>query len=277
MEQYIRALQTDRKFLLYNILVGIILLIAFLGPYVIPFDPFEANMKEPLLEPSLHHWLGTDKLGRDTFNRIIYGAQYSLSGALILVAIVFVVGSLLGIIAGFYGGKIDAVIMRISDIMISFPGMILAIAVAGIMGGSLINAVLAVAIVTWTKYARLVRSLVLQVKKKDFVDAAMVNGGKKWTIIWRHIAPNVISIAVVTAVADIGSLLMELAGLSFLGFGTQAPTPEWGVMLNEGRQFIQTSPWLMLFPGLAIFITVVMFNLWGDALRDVLDPKYDNH
>nr|WP_301961825.1 ABC transporter permease [uncultured Phascolarctobacterium sp.] len=210
------------------------------------------------------------------FSRILYGARYSLSGVLLLVAVIFFVGTSLGIISGYYGGKVDAVIMRISDMMISFPGMILAIAIAGILGGSLVNAVIALTVVSWTKYARLARSMVLKIKKRDFVEAAIVNGGKPAHILWQHIVPNILPLMVITAAADIGAMMMELAGLSFLGFGSQPPAPEWGLMLNEGRQQLQTAPWLMIFPGLAIFVTVVIFNLWGDSLRDVLDPRQED-
>ena len=194
---------------------------------------------------------------------------------LLLVTIIFAVGTTLGVLAGYYGGKVDIVIMRISDMMISFPGMILAIAVAGILGGSLINAIIALTIVTWTKYSRLARSMVLKIKKRDFVETAIVNGGTSTHILWKHILPNILPLMVITAASDIGAMMMELAGLSFLGFGSQPPAPEWGLMLNEGRQQLQTAPWLMIFPGLAIFVTVVIFNLWGDALRDVLDPRQE--
>lgn len=276
MEKYIIGLKTNRTFAILNGLVVLILLIALCAPLLAPYDPVEASMANSLLEPSSEHIFGTDKLGRDNFSRILYGAQYSLGGVLVLVAGVFFFGTAMGIVAGYFGGKVDSVIMRISDIMISFPGMILAIAVAGIMGGSLVNSILAVGIVSWTKYARLARSLVLQVKKRDFVEAAIVNGGKHFHILKDHITPNIISVAVITAATDIGSLMMELAGLSFLGFGAQAPAPEWGLMLNEGRQFLQTAPWLMIYPGLAIFLTVIVFNLWGDSLRDVLDPRQED-
>ena len=206
----------------------------------------------------------------------MYGASYSLSSVLLLVAVIFAVGTSLGVLAGYFGGKVDTVIMRISDMMISFPGMILAIAIAGILGGSLINAIIALTIVTWTKYARLARSMVLKIKKRDFVEAAVVNGGKPTHILWKHIVPNILPLMIITAASDIGAMMMELAGLSFLGFGSQPPTPEWGLMLNEGRQQLQTAPWLMFFPGLAIFLTVVVFNLWGDSLRDVLDPRQED-
>lgn len=273
MKILLKGFKENRQFRYLSLLVMLIILITILAPYIVPYDPLEANLKASLLAPNGQHWLGTDKLGRDLFSRIICAAQYTLTGVFALVTIVFFFGSGAGLIAGFYGGKIDTFIMRIADIMISFPGMILAIAVAGIMGGSLINAVLAVAAVTWTKYARLVRSVVLQVKHQDYIAAARINGGTSFHILWHHVLPNALPIAIVTAVTDIGSLMMELAGLSFLGFGVQAPAPEWGLMLDEGRQFIQTAPWLMIFPGFAIFITVIIFNLWGDSVRDVVDPR----
>lgn len=275
METLVNGFKHNRAFAITSILVLALLLIAVAAPVLAPYDPTQATMKDAFLEPGLQHLFGTDKLGRDCFSRVLYGARASLSGVLFLVASVFIVGTTMGVLSGYFGGKVDMVIMRISDMMISFPGMILAIAVAGIMGGSLVNAVIALTIVSWTKYARLARSLVMKIKRRDFVDAAIVNGGSPSHILWVHILPNILPMMVVTAAADIGALMMELAGLSFLGFGSQPPAPEWGLMLNEGRQQLQTAPWLMIFPGLAIFVTVVIFNLWGDNLRDVLDPRND--
>lgn len=275
METIINGFKTNRAFAVTSVLVLCLLLIAIAAPVIAPYDPTHAAMKDAFLEPGAQHLFGTDKLGRDCFSRVLYGARASLTGVLVLVASVFVVGTTMGVVSGYFGGKVDMVIMRISDMMISFPGMILAIAIAGIMGGSLVNAVFALTIVSWTKYARLARSMVLKVKRRDFVEAAIVNGGTSSHILWAHILPNILPMMVITAAADIGALMMELAGLSFLGFGSQPPAPEWGLMLNEGRQQLQTAPWLMFFPGLAIFVTVVVFNLWGDNLRDVLDPRGD--
>lgn len=275
METIINGFKTNRAFAVTSVLVLCLLLISIAAPVIAPYDPTHAAMKDAFLEPGAQHLFGTDKLGRDCFSRVLYGARASLTGVLVLVASVFVVGTTMGVVSGYFGGKVDMVIMRISDMMISFPGMILAIAIAGIMGGSLVNAVFALTIVSWTKYARLSRSMVLKVKRRDFVEAAIVNGGTSPHILWVHILPNILPMMVITAAADIGALMMELAGLSFLGFGSQPPAPEWGLMLNEGRQQLQTAPWLMFFPGLAIFVTVVVFNLWGDNLRDVLDPRGD--
>lgn len=275
MQILINGLKTNRAFAVLSFFVLLLIAVALAAPLIAPYDPLEAVMQNAYLPPSAEHLFGTDKLGRDNFSRILYGASYSLSSVLLLVTIIFAVGTTLGVLAGYYGGKVDIVIMRISDMMISFPGMILAIAVAGILGGSLINAIIALTIVTWTKYARLARSMVLKIKKRDFVEAAIVNGGTSTYILWKHILPNILPLMVITAASDIGAMMMELAGLSFLGFGSQPPAPEWGLMLNEGRQQLQTAPWLMIFPGLAIFVTVVIFNLWGDALRDVLDPRQE--
>lgn len=275
MENLIKGFKENKAFRLSSILVFLLLAITVLTPFIAPYDPLDAIMREANSAPSAAHLFGTDKLGRDVLSRILYGASYSLTSVLGLVAVIFVVGTTLGVIAGYFGGAVDVVIMRIADMMISFPGVILAIAIAGILGGSLINAMIAMLCVTWTKYARLARSMVLKIKKRDFVDAAVVSGGSALHILWVHILPNILPLMIITAAADIGAMMMELAGLSFLGFGSQPPAPEWGLMLNEGRQQLQTAPWLMFFPGLAIFITVVVFNLWGDSLRDVLDPRQD--
>ena len=188
---------------------------------------------------------------------------------------VAIVGSTVGILSGYFGGKVERVLMRFADMMLAFPGVVLAIAIAGILGGSVINTILALLAVAWAKYARLVRSLVVKIRNRDFILAAEVNGTRTRDILWRHILPNVLPMVVITGAMDIGTMMMEIAGLSFLGFGAQPPTPEWGLMLNEGRQYIQTAPWLMVYPGAAIFLVVTVFNLWGDSLRDVLDPRQD--
>ena len=226
MENLVNALKTNRAFAFASALVLLLILLALAAPLIAPYDPLTAEMKNAYLPSSGEHLFGTDKLGRDCFSRILYGASYSLSSVLLLVAVIFAVGTSLGVAAGYFGGKTDTVIMRISDMMISFPGMILAIAIAGILGGSLIYAIIALTIVSWTKYARLARSMVLKIKKRDFVEAAVVNGGKPLHILSRHIVPNILPLMVITAASDIGAMMMELAGLSFLGFGSQPPAPE---------------------------------------------------
>jgi len=190
-----------------------------------------------------------------------------------IVALIFAAGLILGTLAGYFGGAVDVIIMRISDMMLAFPGLVLALAVAGIMGASVRNAILAIALVGWPRYARLARSLVLKIRHRDYVDAAIVTGSKTLYMLIRYMLPNALPTLVITAATDIGGMMLELAALSFLGFGAVPPTPEWGLMLNEGRAYMQSAPWLMVFPGLAIFITVVVFNMLGDSLRDILDPK----
>lgn len=170
------------------------------------------------------------------------------------------------------GGIVDAVIMRIADMMISFPGLVLAIAIAGLLGPNMVNAVVAISAVSWTKYARLSRSLVLKIKNELYLEAAMVSGTKTFKMLRRHVIPNMITTMLITAATDIGTMMLEIASLSFLGFGAQAPTPEWGLMLNEGRTYIASAPWLMIYPGLAIVIVVVVFNMLADSVRDILDP-----
>ncbi len=273
MQKVTYFIKKNKQFTFFLLLVIILILAAIFAPVIAPQDPYVSNLKNALQAPSSEHWFGTDKLGRDIFSRVIYASRISLSSTLVLVAIIFVVGTILGTLAGYFGGWVDAVIMRISDMMISFPGMVLAIAVAGIMGASIKNAVIAIAIVSWSKYARLARSLVMKIRHEDYVYAAIVGGSKTGYIIRRYMLPNVIPTLVITAATDIGGMMLELAGLSFLGFGAAAPAAEWGLMLNEGRTYMQNAPWMMIYPGLAIFIVVVIFNLLGDSLRDVLDVR----
>ena len=269
----IETFKRNKLFAIYSAAVVLILLVAIFAPYLAPQDPFDGNMRNVLQPPSAEHLLGTDKLGRDTLSRIIAGTQVSLFMTICLVILLAIVGSLVGITSGYFGGKVEMILMRIADMMLAFPGVVLAIAIAGILGGSVVNTILALLVVGWAKYARLVRSLVIKLRNNDFIIAAQVNGTKTINILWRHILPNILPMVVITGAMDIGTMMMEIAGLSFLGFGAQPPTPEWGLMLNEGRQYIQTAPWLMIYPGMAIFIVVATFNLWGDSLRDVLDPR----
>ena len=267
-------MKKNKSFCLFALLALLIILTAIFAPVVTGgVSPTDSVLKDALQAPSARHIFGTDKLGRDIFTRVIYGARTSLTASFAVVLIIFALGTVLGVLAGYFGGWVDAVIMRIADMMVSFPGMVFAMAIAGILGASVRNAVIAVSLVSWTKYARLARSLVLKIRNRDYVAAAVVTGSKTPYILTKYMIPNVIPTLVITAATDIGGMMLELAGLSFLGFGAKAPTPEWGLMLNEGRQFIQSAPWMMLYPGAAIFVVVVVFNLLGDALRDILDPR----
>ena len=274
MEKKKNKFLSNKVFVIFGILAILICLVAVFAPQICgDVDPTAGDLTQAIEAPNAEHPFGTDKMGRDIFARVIYGARSSLSGTLILVAVILVLGTFLGIISGYFGGWVDAVIMRIADMMIAFPGLVLAIAVAGILGPSMRNAVIAIALVSWPKYARLARSLVMKIRHTDFVAAAMVTGSRTGYMLRQYMLPNTITTLVITAATDIGPMMMELAALSFLGFGAQPPTPEWGKMLNDGRTLIQTAPWTMIYPGLAIFITVVVFNMLGDSLRDILDPK----
>lgn len=262
-----------KQFTIFSILALAIIGVAVFAPWIAPKDPLDPIMTDSLRAPGASYAWGADKMGRDVLSRVIYGTRASLSMTLMLVMVVFAVGTFLGVLAGYFGGITDEIIMRIADMMISFPGMVLAIAIAGLLGPSMLNAVVAISAVTWTKYARLSRSLVLKIKNSVYIEAAKVTGTKTGRILLRYVLPNMIATMAVTAATDIGSMMLELAGLSFLGFGATAPTPEWGLMLNEGRAYIAKAPWLMIYPGLAIVIVVVVFNMLGDSLRDILDPR----
>lgn len=261
------------QFCFFTVLALAVILIAVFAPWIVPQDPFKAIMTESLKAPSARHLLGTDVLGRDLFSRIIYGARYSLFMTGSLVFIVFCLGTLLGVISGYFGGIVDTVIMRLGDMMISFPGLILAIAIAGLLGPNVINAIIAISAVTWVKYARLSRSMVLKVKEELYIEAAEVIGTNKINILRKYIVPNIFTLMLVTAVADIGAMMLEIAALSFLGFGAQPPIPEWGAMLNEGRTYMARAPWLMIYPGMAIVIVVIIFNMLGDNFRQIIDVK----
>lgn len=264
----------NRTFVVFSILALCIILTAVFAPIVTGgVDPLKGSLVDALLPPCKEHIFGTDKMGRDIFTRVIYGARASLTATFGVVALIFLVGTVMGVISGYFGGVIDAVIMRIADMMLAFPGLVLALAVAGIMGASIKNASIAIVVVSWTKYARLARSLVLKIRDRDYVSAAIVTGSKTPYMLLRYMLPNALPTLIITAATDIGSMMLELAAMSFLGFGAKPPAPEWGYMLNEGRACMQSAPWLMIFPGLAIFVVVVVFNMLGDSVRDILDPK----
>ena len=259
-------------------LVILVLLIvgALLAPYIIPYpeDLADATHTQIKLQaPSLEHLMGTDELGRDIFSRVVYGARVSLSAALAAVGLSLVIGIPLGAIAGSFGGWVDNLIMRITDVFLSVPPLLLAIAMVAVMGSSLNNAILAIALSWWPWYTRLIRGQAISVKERKFVQAAETIGTGRMKIIFKHIIPNCISPVIVQASMDIGGVILTVASLSFLGLGAQLPTPEWGLMISMGRRFFPDSWWYCIFPGLAIFVTVLCFNLLGDAIREILDPK----
>ena len=249
--------------------VAAIIFIALFADFIIPQDPYLQNLEGALASPNSENLLGTDRYGRDILSRVIVGSQTTLAAAFLLLITITTFGTIIGMIGGFFGGKTDTILMRTTDLFLAFPQMVFAIAAAGALGGGLLNAALALAAIGWTKYARLARSLVLTIREADFIIAAKISGATSAKIIFRHILPNIIGTILVTAALDIGTIIMELAGLSFLGLGAQPPTAEWGAMMNNGRVFLQTASWVILSPGIAIFITVASFNLLGDKLRDI--------
>ena len=254
-------------------LAVLVLLVAFFGEQLAPYDPLETDFAAKLSPPSKEHLFGTDNVGRDVLSRILCGAGNSFFLTFLMVAIVSVVGTAIGMISGFFGGILDTVIMRFTDVLLAFPDTVFAIAIVGMLGPGLLNTVLALALVWWTRYARMARGMASVIRTKDYIIEARFGGAKTMKIIFWYVLPNIIPQMVFMATLDIGGMMLSLAGLSFLGLASQPPTPEWGYMLYEGKSYLQTAPWIMLFAGLAIFITVIVFNLLGDSLRDILDPK----
>ncbi|HJD36784.1 MAG TPA: ABC transporter permease [Candidatus Blautia ornithocaccae] len=264
---------TKIKLAVYGALTLLLILVAVFAPYITPYDPYEQDLGNALLAPCREYLLGTDRYGRDMLSRVIMGARSSISSAVLLVVIITVAGSIVGILCGYCQGKLDSFLMRLSDIFLAFPGMVFAIAAASVMSGGIMNAVAALAFISWPKYARIARSQVLTIKNAPYISAARLAGSGTGKIILKHIVPNIAGPVIVTAVLDIGTMMMEIAGLSFLGLGATPPTAEWGSMMSNGRSMLQTSPWVILAPGCAIFLTVMVFNLLGDTVRDILDPR----
>jgi peptide/nickel transport system permease protein len=254
-------------------IVAAIVAVAVLAPYLMPNDPFRVILDQRLAPMSPAYPLGADQLGRCLLSRMILGARISLGTASLALLAIMTLSIPVGTIAGYYGGWVDNVLMRIVDLLLAFPGLILALVIAGMLGPSLTNVMLAVASVWWVGYARVIRGIVLSVKEKEYVLAARACGTSEFGIVARHIFPNVLSTLIVLATLDMGKIILSISGLSFLGLGAQPPTPEWGSMLNDGRSFMQLAPQLMIYPGLAIMLVVLAFNLLGDGLRDAFDPR----
>jgi len=258
------------------IVILLLVLVAIFAPLIIPYPSHisdAANMDAKFVAPSGEYWFGTDELGRDVFSRVLYGTRISIVTAIIAVALSLVIGVPLGAIAGTVGGAVDEVIMRVTDMFLSFPPLLLAIVLVSILGPSLQNAIIAIAIGWWPWYTRLVRGQAISLKERKFVQAAETIGTSRYKIIMRHIIPNTIAPVIVQASMDMGGVILTIASLSFLGLGAQAPMPEWGLMINNSRNYFPDVWWYSLFPGLAIFITVLVFNLLGDGVREILDPK----
>ena len=254
-------------------IVGAIVLAAIFAPLLAPADPLVQNLANAAQPPSLHHPFGTDKLGRDLFSRILYGAQISIRIGFVAVGLAITVGTAIGLVAGYFGGKLGAWLMAAMDLMLAFPPIILAIAITTILGPSITNVMIAVGIVYIPQYARLARSAVLGVKETEYIEAARALGALAPRILVRHVLPNILAPLLVQATLGIATAELEAAGLSYLGLGARPPAPEWGAMLNDARSYWLSAPWAIVFPGLAITLLVLGFNLLGDGLRDALDPK----
>ncbi|MGQ9626943.1 MAG: nickel transporter permease [Anaerolineae bacterium] len=273
-QEALRQLGRDKAALLGAAFLISVALISLLAPFISPYDPIETNLSQRLLPPgSPRHALGTDDLGRDILSRLIWGGRVSLLVGFAAVLWAMLFGVVVGLVAGFYGGWLDSLAMRIIDILMAFPAILLAIAIVASLGPGLFNTMIAVAIVGIPYYARIVRGSVLSLRGQDFVHAARVVGASNWRIISRHILPNSLAPLIVAATLDVGWMIMAAAGMSFLGLGAQPPMAEWGVMLSEGRKFIRNAPHVSIFPGSAIFLVVLALNLLGDGLRDALDPR----
>ncbi|GGH56568.1 diguanylate cyclase [Paenibacillus silvae] len=268
-----RTFRRNRLALAGLLIIVFFIILAFLAPYITPYDYKEQVLQDRLQAPSAEHWFGTDDLGRDVLSRVLHGARISLWVGFFSVIGSMIAGALLGLIAGFYGKWADMLISRLFDILLAFPAILLAIAIVAILGPSLQNALLAIAIVNIPTYGRLVRSRVLSLRQEEFITSARTLGAGNARILFRHILPNSLTPLIVQGTLGIGTAIIEAAALGFLGMGAQPPDPEWGKMLSDSRQFIQKAPWTLIFPGLSIMLTVLGFNLMGDGLRDTLDPK----
>lgn len=255
------------------IIIALMVLMALSASFLAPYDPIRISLKDRLSPPSLAHLFGTDELGRDILSRIMYGSRISLRIGVLVILIAGGIGSVIGAISGYFGQRIDNLIMRVMDVILSFPPLVLALALAAALGPSLNNAILAVAFVMIPKFARLVRGEALAVKEKQFITAARASGATSLWIVLHHILPNCFSSVIILATLILGETILIAASLSFIGLGAQPPTPEWGAMVSVGRKFLMDQWWYATFPGLFILITVIGFNIFGDALRDILDPR----
>lgn len=255
-----------------GVIVVLIILTAIFAPYVATHDP-AAQASIRLLPPSADNWMGTDELGRDVYSRVIYASRTSLYVGVLSVALAMILGVPTGVAAGYIGGRFDNIIMRFVDIIFAFPALVLAIVITGLLGPSLTNAMIAIGVVFSPRFARVARGSVLTVKNEVYIEAARVIGGKQWHIVRHYVLPNIMAPLIVLATLTLSQGILAEAGLSFLGLGTQPPDPAWGLMLSQGRRFMELSPGLAIFPGLAIVVTVLAFNFLGDGLRDALDPR----
>ncbi len=271
--QALRRFAHNRLALAGLVLIVLLTLMAVFAPWLAPYDPIQQNYEALSQAPSKLHWFGTDNLGRDVLSRTIYGARVSLSAGVIAVGLATLAGLVFGMMAGFFGGILDEIIMRVVDAMLAFPFLVLAITLAAVLGPNLQNAMLAIAVVSAPVFARLARGQVLTERERDYVQAAQALGSSDWRIVTHHLLPNIAGPIIIQASLSVAGAILAESSLSFLGLGVQPPTPSWGEMLNTARGYLRDAPWTAIAPGSLIFISVLAFNLLGDGLRDALDPK----
>ena len=272
-KQKLRKSTVKMRLIFFGTLAVLLVVCSFFSAYLTPYDPYLQDLSIAKQAPSAQHLLGTDRYGRDMLSRVIAGSRASIFSTLLLVAIITALGTAVGVTCGWTGGWVDTVLMRISDVFLAFPGLVFALAVAGSLGGGLQNAIIALAAISWPKYARIARSQTLSQKETQWMKAVRLSGSGTGKIILKHILPNILGPILVTSMLDIGTMMMELAALSFLGLGAKPPIPEWGSMMSDTRSLMTTSPWITFSPGIAIFLAVMIFNLLGDTIRDYADPK----
>lgn len=277
LKEFWKSFKKQKAALVASIFIGLLIVVAIIGPYIAPYDPFKPNYDALLEGPSASHLAGTDEYGRDIFSRLIVGAKISLMVSFSAVFLGLILGTILGLISGYFGGWIDKIIMRSCDVLFSFPDLLLAIAIVALLGPGINNVIIAVMIFSVPSFARLVRGATLNAKENVYVEAAQSMGASHVRVLWKHIFPETISELIIFVTMRIGTAILAASGLSFLGLGASPEMPEWGVMLSSGRDYLGTSSHVVIMPGIAIFLTVLAFNLIGDGLRDVLDPKIKNN
>jgi nickel transport system permease protein len=253
-------------------IIAVLVICAVAGHWLAPYDPNATNLVGRLQSPNAEHWLGTDHLGRDILSRLIVGSRVSLGSVALCLVLILGLGILVGGASGFIGGRTDQIIMRFTDVFLTFPTLVLALFMVGMLGTGLVNVIVAIALSHWAWYARIVRGIVLSLKHRDFILASRLAGANRVQVFIKHLLPATLSQLLVLATLDIGHMMLHVSGLSFLGLGVTAPTPEWGVMISDARQYVWTEPLLVFWPGLALFLSVMAFNILGDAIRDKLDP-----
>ena len=268
-----KALKRRRLAMAGGAVIVLLVLVGIAGPWIAPYDPLAQDLSKSLLGPSLQHWFGTDSFGRDILSRVLYGARISLLVGIVSQGIAFSLGVAMGLVSGYYGGKVDTLIMRLADVTLAFPTLLLLIAITAAFQPGLAVVFVAIGIVGWAGLARLVRSQTLVVRELDFVQAARALGMNDARLLTRHVLPNTLAPAIIAVTLGMAGAILLEAALSFIGLGAQPPTPSWGSMISDGRDFLRTAPWISVFPGLAIGLVVLGFNLFGDGLRDAMDPR----